>query len=75
LNEEDVTKPNIGHSVFPPKVVMTQTERILILDDDPNLRKTLTDILQHKGYRPRAVEKSRESQSANTPRAVAVGRI
>ena len=26
------------------------TSRILIIDDDPNLRKTLTDILKIKGY-------------------------
>jgi PAS domain S-box-containing protein len=28
------------------------TPRILIIDDDPNLRKTLTDILKIKGYDP-----------------------
>ncbi len=32
------------------------TPRILIIDDDPNLRRTLTDILKIKGYEPYAVE-------------------
>jgi PAS domain S-box-containing protein len=32
------------------------TPRILIIDDDPNLRKTLSDILKFKGYETFAVE-------------------
>jgi len=29
--------------------------RILIVDDDPKLRKTLSDILKAKGYKPTIV--------------------
>ncbi len=32
------------------------TPRILIIDDDPNLRKTLADILKFRGFRPHTVE-------------------
>ena len=36
------------------------TSRILIIDDDPNLRKTLSDILKFKGYETYAAENGTE---------------
>jgi diguanylate cyclase (GGDEF)-like protein len=38
--------------------------RILIVDDDPNLRKTLSDILRIKGYYPVAVKDGAEAVAA-----------
>lgn len=35
--------------------LMVENQTIIIVDDDPNLRKTLSDILVTKGYRPIAV--------------------
>ena len=47
---------------------------ILIVDDDPKLRKTLSDILRAKGYAPTAVEtgKSALASAKEEPPAVAL---
>ncbi|MGH7252024.1 MAG: PAS domain S-box protein [Nitrospiraceae bacterium] len=35
--------------------VMTQATHVLIVDDDPDIRETLSDMLEHEGYRVHAV--------------------
>jgi len=40
---------------------MDNKPTILIVDDDPSLRKTLTDILRVKGFDPIGVDKGREA--------------
>jgi DNA-binding NtrC family response regulator len=37
-----------------------EKQKILVIDDDPNIRKTLSDILQTKGYEPFIVEDGTE---------------
>ena len=54
---------------------MSQTERILILDDDPNLRKTLSDILRLKGYDVLPIAKSQEALEAAGRGEIAVALI
>jgi PAS domain S-box-containing protein/putative nucleotidyltransferase with HDIG domain len=54
---------------------MSQTERILILDDDPNLRKTLGDILRLKGYDVLPVARSQEALEAAGRGEIAVALI
>ena len=54
---------------------MSQTERILILDDDPNLRKTLSDILCLKGYDVLPVARSQEALEAAGRGEIAVALI
>lgn len=43
---------------------MKQKTKILIVDDDPNLRKTLTDILKVKGYETTAAANGAEAIAA-----------
>jgi len=40
---------------------MNKNDFILIVDDDPNLRKSLSDILKSKGYAPEAVPGGKEA--------------
>lgn len=35
--------------------VMTQASHVLVVDDDPDIRETLSDMLEHEGYRVHAV--------------------
>ncbi|MEZ0395986.1 MAG: PAS domain S-box protein [Anaerolineales bacterium] len=54
---------------------MSEPERILILDDDPYLRKTLTDILRHKGYDPLPTARAQEALEAAARRQAAIALI
>lgn len=54
---------------------MCKKNSILIVDDDPSLRKTLSDILRVKGYTPITIEKGRsalEKVKADMPRVVLI---
>ncbi len=55
--------------------MMPSSARILILDDDPNLRKTLSDILRHQGYDPLPTARAQEALQAAARREVAVALI
>ena len=54
---------------------MKNEVNILIVDDDPALRKTLTDILSIKGYHPQAVEHGTAALAALKKKEYAVALI
>jgi DNA-binding NtrC family response regulator len=43
---------------------MKHTPRILVVDDDPNLRKTLADVLRVKGFEVELAESGAEAVAA-----------
>lgn len=45
-------------------------QKILIIDDDPNIRKTLSDILRGKGYEPLAAKDGAEAQALLAKKAI-----
>ena len=54
---------------------MRKKTKILVVDDDPNLRKTLSDILRVKGYETAAVGTGAEAIATATHEAVSLALI
>jgi len=52
--------------------IMSSNHTILIVDDDLTIRKTLTDILQRKGFSPIAVEKGKPALEIVRSKTLAV---
>ncbi|MFH2104377.1 MAG: PAS domain S-box protein [Chloroflexota bacterium] len=55
--------------------MMSTPDRILILDDDPRLRKTLADILRVKGYEPISFGKGQQALELIAEQEIAVALI